>query len=53
MRTLATSRNQCATSTLAVMTSSFRHPCGPAPYGQSDRQNFANQLDRHLARYGR
>jgi uncharacterized protein YaiI (UPF0178 family) len=23
---------------------------GPAPYGQSDRQNFANQLDRHLAR---
>lgn len=26
---------------------------GPAPYGQSDRQNFANQLDRHLARYAR
>jgi uncharacterized protein YaiI (UPF0178 family) len=23
---------------------------GPAPYGNSDRQNFANQLDRHLAR---
>jgi uncharacterized protein YaiI (UPF0178 family) len=23
---------------------------GPPPYGQSDRQNFANQLDRHLAR---
>jgi uncharacterized protein YaiI (UPF0178 family) len=26
---------------------------GPPPYGQSDRQNFANQLDRHLARYAR
>lgn len=26
---------------------------GPAPYGQSDRQNFANQLDRHLARHAR
>jgi uncharacterized protein YaiI (UPF0178 family) len=23
---------------------------GPAPFGHSDRQNFANQLDRHLAR---
>ena len=23
---------------------------GPAPFGQADRQNFANQLDRHLAR---
>jgi uncharacterized protein YaiI (UPF0178 family) len=23
---------------------------GPAPYGNGDRQNFANQLDRHLAR---
>ncbi|MFC0133663.1 DUF188 domain-containing protein [Massilia eurypsychrophila] len=23
---------------------------GPAPYGNADRQNFANQLDRHLAR---
>ncbi len=23
---------------------------GPAAYGQADRQNFANQLDRHLAR---
>ena len=26
---------------------------GPAPFGQADRQNFANQLDRHLARYAR
>jgi uncharacterized protein YaiI (UPF0178 family) len=26
---------------------------GPPPYGQSDRQNFANQLDRHLARYAK
>ena len=26
---------------------------GPAPYGNADRQNFANQLDRHLARYAR
>ena len=26
---------------------------GPAPYGQADRQNFANQLDCHLARYAR
>jgi len=24
---------------------------GPAPYSQADRQNFANQLDRHLARH--
>lgn len=24
---------------------------GPAPYGNADRQNFANQLDRHLARH--
>jgi uncharacterized protein YaiI (UPF0178 family) len=24
---------------------------GPAPFGQADRQNFANQLDRHLARH--
>lgn len=23
---------------------------GPAPFSQADRQNFANQLDRHLAR---
>ncbi|MET0858347.1 MAG: YaiI/YqxD family protein [Telluria sp.] len=23
---------------------------GPAPYGHADRQNFANQLDRHLAK---
>ena len=23
---------------------------GPAPYSNADRQNFANQLDRHLAR---
>lgn len=26
---------------------------GPAPYGNGDRQNFANQLDRHLARYAK
>ena len=26
---------------------------GPAPYGNGDRQNFANQLDRHLARHAR
>lgn len=26
---------------------------GPAPFGQADRQNFANQLDRHLARSAR
>lgn len=26
---------------------------GPAPFGQADRQNFANQLDRHLARHAR
>jgi uncharacterized protein YaiI (UPF0178 family) len=26
---------------------------GPAPFGQGDRQNFANALDRHLARYAR
>jgi uncharacterized protein len=26
---------------------------GPAPYGQSDRQQFANALDRHVARYGK
>ncbi|MES2148235.1 MAG: YaiI/YqxD family protein [Pseudomonadota bacterium] len=26
---------------------------GPAPYGQADRQNFANALDRHLARHAR
>ena len=24
---------------------------GPAPFSQSDRQQFANSLDRHLARY--
>jgi uncharacterized protein YaiI (UPF0178 family) len=24
---------------------------GPAPFGQADRQNFANALDRHLQRY--
>ena len=24
---------------------------GPAPFGQADQQNFANQLDRHLARH--
>ena len=24
---------------------------GPAPFGQADRQHFANQLDRHLARH--
>lgn len=24
---------------------------GPAPFGQADRQQFANSLDRHLARY--
>jgi len=24
---------------------------GPAPFGQADRQNFANQLDRHLSRH--
>lgn len=24
---------------------------GPAPFSQSDRQSFANALDRHLARY--
>jgi uncharacterized protein YaiI (UPF0178 family) len=24
---------------------------GPAPFGQGDRQNFANALDRHLARH--
>jgi uncharacterized protein YaiI (UPF0178 family) len=24
---------------------------GPAPFSQADRHNFANQLDRHLARY--
>jgi uncharacterized protein YaiI (UPF0178 family) len=24
---------------------------GPAPYGNADRQNFANQLDKHLAKY--
>ncbi len=24
---------------------------GPAPFNQGDRQNFANQLDRHLARH--
>jgi uncharacterized protein YaiI (UPF0178 family) len=26
---------------------------GPAPFGNGDRQNFANALDRHLARYVR
>jgi uncharacterized protein YaiI (UPF0178 family) len=26
---------------------------GPAPFGQADRQNFANQLDRHLARHAK
>jgi uncharacterized protein YaiI (UPF0178 family) len=26
---------------------------GPAPFGNGDRQNFANALDRHLARYAR
>ena len=26
---------------------------GPAPYGQGDRQQFANALDRHLARYAK
>ena len=26
---------------------------GPAPFGQADRQNFANQLDRHLQRYAK
>jgi uncharacterized protein YaiI (UPF0178 family) len=24
---------------------------GPAPFGQADRQQFANQLDKHLRRY--
>lgn len=26
---------------------------GPAPFGQADRMNFANQLDRHLARHAK
>ncbi len=26
---------------------------GPAPFGQADRQQFANQLDRHLARHAK
>jgi hypothetical protein len=26
---------------------------GPAPFGQADRQNFANQLDRHLNRHAK
>ncbi len=26
---------------------------GPAPFSQGDRQNFANQLDRHLQRYAK
>jgi uncharacterized protein YaiI (UPF0178 family) len=26
---------------------------GPAPFGQADRQNFANQLDRHLNKYAK
>ena len=26
---------------------------GPAPFGQADRQNFANQLDRHLSRHAK
>jgi uncharacterized protein len=26
---------------------------GPAPFGQADRQSFANALDRHLARYAK
>lgn len=26
---------------------------GPAPFGQADRQQFANSLDRHLARYAK
>lgn len=26
---------------------------GPAPFGNGDRQNFANALDRHLARFAR
>ena len=26
---------------------------GPAPFSQADRQQFANQLDRHLARYAK
>ncbi len=26
---------------------------GPAPFGQADRQNFANQLDRHLQRHAK
>ena len=26
---------------------------GPAPYSQADRQQFANALDRHLARYAK
>jgi uncharacterized protein YaiI (UPF0178 family) len=25
---------------------------GPAPFSQADRQQFANQLDRHLTRFG-
>jgi uncharacterized protein YaiI (UPF0178 family) len=26
---------------------------GPAPFGQADRQHFANQLDRHLSRHAK
>lgn len=26
---------------------------GPAPFGQADRQNFGNGLDRHLSRHAR
>lgn len=26
---------------------------GPAPFSQGDRQNFANQLDRHLHKHGK
>ena len=26
---------------------------GPAPFSQADRQNFANQLDRHLSRHAK
>ena len=34
-----------------TMRASGEHTGGPPPLSQSDRQNFANHLDRLLARY--
>ena len=37
---------------METMRSSGEHTGGPAPLNHTDRQTFANQLDRYLAKHG-